>query len=102
MPKRSFRPDSVQIGRSQPTISTVSEASELGPMVQGQFVVRNAGPSLVPTLELQISWPSMSDSDDRFIIYPSTISVDSDDVSSVTIRCFIKLGTSVTGVCLVS
>lgn len=71
----------MQIGRSEPNINA-STASELGPMVQGQFVVRNSGPSLIPTVQLDISWPSMADSGENFIIYPSMIMGDSDDVSN--------------------
>lgn len=66
----------------------ITEASQLGPMVQGQFVVRNAGPSLVPTVRLDILWPSRdSDTDENFVIYPSSISVDSEDVSNNLIFC---------------
>ena len=81
--QRSFRPDSVQVGRSNSNNRTVLEASDLGPMVQGQFVVRNFGPSEIPAVQLDIFWPAMFD-DGNFIIYPSMISTDSVEVSNVT------------------
>ena len=58
-----------------------TEVSDLGPAVLGQFVVRNSGPSLIPTLQLDILWPSMRDSDNEFFLYPSRILLDSTDVS---------------------
>ena len=80
----------MQIGGSQSDVAleNIQEASELGPEVQGQFVVRNSGPSLIPRLELIISWPSMSDSGEGFVIYPSRILLDSSDVSNVIMHLF--------------
>lgn len=78
--QRSFRPDSVQIGRANSN-RTIEEASDLGPMVTGQFVVRNFGPSEIPTVQLSIFWPTMFDSSENFILYPSMILSDSRDVS---------------------
>ena len=73
------------IGRSDADISMIEEASELGPAVQGQFVVRNSGPSPIPTLQLEIFWPSMAESsNESFLLYPSRIIRDSADVSNVT------------------
>lgn len=62
--------------------NTTIEASQLGQMVQGQFVVRNSGPSQIPTLTLDILWPSIEGSQELFFIYPSRISLDSDAVSN--------------------
>ena len=71
----------MQIGRLDDMIEP-TQASDLGPAVQGQFVVRNSGPSLIPTLQLEIIWPSMAEeSNNSFIIYPSRIMLDSTDVS---------------------
>ena len=50
-------------------------------MVTGQFVVRNFGPSEIPTVQLSIFWPTMFDSSENFILYPSMILSDSRDVS---------------------
>lgn len=61
-----------------------SQTSQLGgPMVQGQFVVRNSGPSRIPNLQLTILWPSRTDPDEIFFIYPSMITTDSPDVSNI-------------------
>ena len=72
---RSFRPDSVEIGGNAQTTSTGSVA-DLGPLVQGQFVVRNRGPSAIPSVQLTIMWPSQG------YLYPHSIVGDSDDVST--------------------
>lgn len=63
---------------------TITEVSDLGPAIEGQFVVRNAGPSLIPTLRLDIFWPSMTESENEFLLYPSRILRDSNEVSCVT------------------
>ena len=75
----------MQIGRTEAdTDMNITEISDLGPAVQGQFVVRNSGPSLIPSLQLDIFWPSMRDTDNEFFLYPSRILLDSTDVSCVT------------------
>jgi len=76
MPSRSFRPDSVEIGNVQKGTESVSD---LGPMTQGQFVVRNRGPSAIPSVQLTIMWPSHIG--DVGYLYPHRIEGDSDDVS---------------------
>ena len=76
---RSFRPDSVEIGGNAQTTSTGSVA-DLGPLVQGQFVVRNRGPSAIPSVQLTIMWPSHINDEDY--LYPHSIVGDSDDVST--------------------
>ena len=83
MSKRSFRPDSVQIGvqTEESLPNTTLEASQLGQMVEGQFVVRNSGPSQIPTLKVDILWPSMQE--DTIFLYPSRVMVDSGSVSNM-------------------
>ena len=70
----------MQVGRTEP--ANITEVTELGPAVSGLFVVRNSGPSLIPNLVLNISWPSMRDSVGNFIIYPSRV-VNDPDVSYI-------------------
>ena len=74
---RSFRPDSVEIGNTQ--AGRIDSVDDLGQMTQGQFVVRNRGPSTIPSVQLTIMWPSHID--DQGYLFPHTIEGDSDDVS---------------------
>ena len=59
-----------------PPNSSISSVTELGPSVRTTFVVRNSGPSPVPTVELTVMWPiDGQDTGFNTFVYPASISV---------------------------
>ena len=50
--------------------------TQLGPRFTVRFVVRNAGPSTVPTTQLTVLWPSQgAESGSVYFLYPFSITV---------------------------
>ncbi len=68
-------PESVSYSDVAPE-GAVANVTQLGPSVRTTFVVRNRGPSSVPTVELTVMWPVRgSDSELHTFLYPASVSV---------------------------
>ncbi|XP_064401284.1 integrin alpha-PS1-like [Halichondria panicea] len=76
-------PESVSYSDVAPE-GAVANVTQLGPSVRTTFVVRNRGPSSVPTVELTVMWPVRgSDSELHTFLYPASVSA----TSSATVVC---------------
>ncbi len=69
-------PESVSYSDT-PVEGNIVNVTQLGPSVRTTFVVRNRGPSAVPTVELTVMWPvEGSETGLHGFLYPASVSVN--------------------------
>ncbi len=75
MSNYSVFPESISYADTAPD-AIIENVTQLGPSVRTTFVVRNSGPSTVPTVELNIMWPfEGTDSGVHSFLYPAAVTV---------------------------
>lgn len=74
-------PDQVSYSNEVPT--NLTTFVDIGPKVTTTFLVRNAGPSTIPTVAMEIVWPLNSTEEGNFYLIPTMYSTD----TTVTVTC---------------